>query len=77
MLTAVTDILQISKVVNAILIGLYSILYICVLVCIDTYTQSLDRDTHWSAAVVSMVTAWSTSQSTDWKRGAPPESSPN
>lgn len=29
-----------------------------------------------SAAVVSMVTAWSTSQSSDCKRGAPPKSSP-
>lgn len=31
---------------------------------------------HRSAAVVSMVTAWSTSQSGDCKRGAPPKSSP-
>lgn len=31
---------------------------------------------HRSAAVVSMVTAWSTSQSSDCKRGAPPKSSP-
>lgn len=31
---------------------------------------------HRSAAAVSMVTAWSTSQSSDCKRGAPPKSSP-
>lgn len=37
----------------------------------------MTRDTHRSAAVVSMVTAWSRSQSSDWKRGAPPKSSPN
>lgn len=42
-----------------------------------THTQIVTgTHTHRSAAVVSMVTAWSTSQSGDCKRGAPPQKLP-
>lgn len=44
---------------------------------IHTHTHTVTgTHIHRSAAVVSMVTAWSSSQSSDCKRGAPPESTP-